>query len=638
MTVLHHALLGLSVAALAGAGLRLASLTGARGLERVLAAAVLAAAAAALEALVLGLAGWGTSTAALALAAGGTWQATRFLIQAPEPRPATEVVAWWRGLELPARLLLGAAAGVWLAWAVWLLRWPALGYDSVAYHVPEVVAWVHGGRPGAVETILPSLPVGNYPLTNEVLLAWGSGIARSFVVIGLWAPAAMLQLALASVVGLRALRVPFAVRALAVAALSVTPVVTHFQMNGAYTDLPALAWLVSAGALVAASLRRPLLLAPALVAAGLAVGTKTTVLPLTFVVIGAALWVHRNRLRQLAAPLALAAAAALAVGGYWYLRNLIDHGSPFWPIVSGPWGDRIPDIVGQVDSRFIQHPRATLRHVGDDYADLFAGGVGLLACAIAAPLLARRRAVAAAAAATAASVLLWMSTPLSGVAGPPGLDIVAVSSLRYLLAALASAVLTLGLTAREEGAARLFAMGALAAATVIGAWQTLDLGFPSVPSPAVPLAGAILGAAAGLLLLRIAGHVPPLAAPLGALALGALLAVPAHGFVARHADTDLFDAEVTEWAADRPEFSDGDGPIAMSPRSLGLLAGDRLQHRLDFVPRHEPCRAVTARLRDGWVVQQLPRRRGFAITTCLEGRRPLLDGRAYRVFGAQGAH
>jgi hypothetical protein len=61
MSALLHALLGLSVVALSGAALRLASLTGARGLDRVLAAAPLAAAAAVLEALLLGLAGLGAS-------------------------------------------------------------------------------------------------------------------------------------------------------------------------------------------------------------------------------------------------------------------------------------------------------------------------------------------------------------------------------------------------------------------------------------------------------------------------------------------------------------------------------------------------------------------------------------------------
>src|SRR3954468_8471252 len=82
--VLHHALLGASVVALASAGLRLASMLAERGLPRLLAAAAFATAAAVAEALLLGLVSLGGSTAALTVAALATVAASYALL----PRPA----------------------------------------------------------------------------------------------------------------------------------------------------------------------------------------------------------------------------------------------------------------------------------------------------------------------------------------------------------------------------------------------------------------------------------------------------------------------------------------------------------------------------------------------------------------------
>ncbi|MDX6659394.1 MAG: hypothetical protein QOJ55_216, partial [Solirubrobacteraceae bacterium] len=83
-TVLHHVAWALSVVALGAAGLRVAATMAPRGLARAVAAAVLAAGAALVESLGLGLVGLGGSTVALAAAAWGTWLAVRVAVPAPE--------------------------------------------------------------------------------------------------------------------------------------------------------------------------------------------------------------------------------------------------------------------------------------------------------------------------------------------------------------------------------------------------------------------------------------------------------------------------------------------------------------------------------------------------------------------------
>src|SRR4051794_29975909 len=138
MPVLHHALLGASVVALALAGLRLASRFAERGLPRVLSAAAFATAAAVAEALLLGLLSLGGSTAALTIAALATAAAAWRLLPRPDVPLGEEAAAWWSERTFAERAVLGAAGGAAAAWAAWQLRYPALGFDTIHYHLPEM--------------------------------------------------------------------------------------------------------------------------------------------------------------------------------------------------------------------------------------------------------------------------------------------------------------------------------------------------------------------------------------------------------------------------------------------------------------------------------------------------------------------
>src|SRR4051812_17695224 len=126
-----HALLGLSAAALAGAGVRAASPIAPEGLARALVAATFASAAAVAEALALGLFALGGSTLLLTACALLTWVAARALLPEPRLRISVELLTWWRGLGPLFHGLLGALAGAALLWAAWQLRYPALGFDTV---------------------------------------------------------------------------------------------------------------------------------------------------------------------------------------------------------------------------------------------------------------------------------------------------------------------------------------------------------------------------------------------------------------------------------------------------------------------------------------------------------------------------
>src|SRR5437588_8133075 len=110
-----------AVFALGAAGFRLAAAATTNGLERCVAALVLAAAAAVGWSLLLGLAGAGSSSVALLLSALATWLATRLRLSSPEPRPFEALVAFAQLSSVAELVAIGALAGVITASAVFFL-------------------------------------------------------------------------------------------------------------------------------------------------------------------------------------------------------------------------------------------------------------------------------------------------------------------------------------------------------------------------------------------------------------------------------------------------------------------------------------------------------------------------------------
>jgi hypothetical protein len=415
------------------------------------------------------------------------------------------------------------------------------------------------------------------------------------------------------------------------------------NLNGPGTDLPAVAWLACAAALSFGAGARPTLLGPALLAAGLAVGTKTTVAPLALAALLAGLWRARASLAAVRGWTLGGLGAALLVGAPWYVRNTLTHGWPLWPFDSGPTGDRLPHAMSLFHASFLSRPHATLSALGaHTYAHWVAGGLILIGGAILAPLLARRRAVLWAALIALAALLVWAAAPFTGVPADPLLARLTVSTLRYMLAALGACALALALAGRRGLRApgvRWIVVGLLGAATVASLLADASHPYPEVPTPAYLAAGAGAGAVLGLLtparpLARWMGAARRERALAAGAAIGALavtfLSLSAPHWLWRESRRGTYNAALLAFMLRQPGFAGGSQPISFAPSVVATLAGPALRHPIWLIPAREPCPEVRARLRRGWVVV-FPRIYAAGVTTafdaaaCLRSERPAYD-------------
>jgi hypothetical protein len=649
--IVLHVVLALAILALAGAALRIASRVSPGGLERAVAALVVGIALAVAEALALGLVGLGASPVALSLAAAATWAAT-LALPAPETNVGSEIAGWWARRSPLERAAAAALAGAFLAWVAWLLRYPSIGFDSTFYHYPDIAGWIVNGRPGSQLFLSYDIPYGNYPMTDEVAQTWAAAIARSWVPISLWNPFMLLALTGASWVTLRNLEVPPRAAGLATAAFVATPLVLR-QLNEPQTDLPALAWLACTAALATGAARRPALLAPALVAAGLGIGTKATVAPQAVFALLYGAYVARERLRPLAGWLALGLAGAFVVGGVWYVRNIAQHGSPLWPFVAAPWGDPSPYFLGLIDQSFIERPIDTLDGRLGSYSSLLGGGWIALAGGLVALLVGLfaplrdprlRRGLRVAGGLAVLGTLIWSGSWGTGLQTSPDLPTPAgwpISTIRYLLPAVGLAILAVALATRLPGR---LGIGATALLALILGWSLVAdarLGSPYTPSILVFAAGAIVG------LVLVAVPKPRLPRPpawAAAAVLGALVAPVGNGYIERTIDvvgSTAPAAGVVDWFVDQPGFDDEDWKIAIGARGvLGTLAGDHFTHPLELVPAQGPCRELKAISRHTrlmvssthwWV--GLIGRNPYNAPRCMRGERPEFTWFDLSVYG-----
>jgi hypothetical protein len=438
-------------------------------------------------------------------------------------------------------------------------------------------------------------------------------------------------------------------------AVAVSMPIAVVQLPGPNNDLPDTAWLACAAALAAGAApwraggeRHGGLLAVALVAAALCVGTKTTGAPLAVVALALGAWACRRELKRLVLPLGVAFAVGIVVGGLWYLRNLVEHGSPFWPLSSTPWGTPIPAAFRAVKPSFLDHIHASLHGRVHAYWQVLAGGVVVLAGAVIAPLWTRRRAVAWGTALVLASLLLWAASPYTGDFFNTAL---AVGATRYLLPCVLAAVVTVALAGRGGGRAELLPAAVLLGALAVNAEHDATLGFPYAPSPRTLVIAAVIGAVVGLAgemvvpaagagrggarLARLARWTPPALAVLVAAGLLVALLVPVNGYLPAHASTGQFDAGLVRFLEAHPAYRDSHDPVLVGPISVAVLAGALLAHPVTVLGADDRCSALARQARDAWVVMEI----GVVDyhfdrhwILCLGRRHPTFIGRSFLVY------
>jgi len=323
------------------------------------------------------------------------------------------------------------------------------GFDSTWYHGPFAAGSHQSGNTWELHHIAPQFMAWFYPANAELfhavgMNAFGRDLLSPLLNLG-WFVGCLLA---CWAIG-RPYRMAPASLALGAVALSVPALAD--QAGEARNDIVGIFFLLAAVAFVLAS--RPTGSRRAVgggslvlvgLAAGLAAGTKLNfLLPAAVLVIGLIASAPRGRRGPAAAATGL---AALAGGGYWYLRNLVHAGNPL------PWFDHLGPIglpgPGQDLGGREQHSVLSYLTDGNVWSDwLLPGlhdGLGLLwpllgALALGGLVLCLPRragpALRLAGIVGLAALLAWLVAPTSA-SGPEGTPRGFESGLRYLAPAL----------------------------------------------------------------------------------------------------------------------------------------------------------------------------------------------------------
>jgi hypothetical protein len=576
--------------------LRVAARWSAGALARACVTATLLGALAALVPLLCGLTGLGTRPVALAglsvILAAAAGLAAGPPREALAPQATRALAAATRAQRTLAGAVAGALAGLLAA----LLHSPGVRTDG--YHLTEVVRWLHEGRPGTSELVVHEWPAGDYPLTNELVLTWATGIARSFAPTSLLTVAFTVLLGLAIATLLRNRGAPFGIVALGTAALLLAAATTG-TLESVGTDLPSLAWLACCAALLSPRDRSERDLGPALLAAGLAAGTKSTT-----ALFAAALLLAACRPWRLRVPRPPAAAAALAAAALclpWPVRNLLEHGSPLWPFSSPGFGDPVPFVLDRLQTSFLDRPLASLEmYLRYSTGDVATTGL-LLAGALLAAGLSRRPDVRFAAALGLLGALVWAASPITGPPEPPAVESMTQASLRYALPATLTAGIAIAIAAAGTGRGALLARAVLALCC-LGCLYLLPFRvFPSGAHAWAALAAAVAGGVAG----RTWGvRAPPPAAAALALATLVILACPWTGprYLSPTVGYGLTYRGVFRWLDEQPRFREGRAPVFADWLPDGRLSGARLEHDVILLATAAPCAEIREAADTGWLV------------------------------------
>jgi hypothetical protein len=359
------------------------------------------------------------------------------------PSPATLAA-----LAIAVVAIVHFAAGVKLR-----LSTGMTGFDSTWYHGPFAAGFFQSGDTWSLHFIAPQFLAWFYPANSEVLHALGM-LAFSRDVLS---PLLNLGWFVGCLVAAWCIGRPYRVApwSLALVAIALSVPALHDQAGEARNDIVGIFFLLAAVAVALAQPERGSTrqagtafglgqVAVVGLAGGLAAGTKLNfLLPAAVLVVGVALVAPLGFRRR---AFAAGGLAALAGGGYWYLRNLAHTGNPL------PWVKHLGPITLPAPAQTLggREDHSVLSYLtnGSVWSDWFLPGlhhgltifwpllvvapiIGLLLC------LGRRsdpilRVVAAAG---LAAGLAWLIAPTSA-SGPDGTPHGFESGLRYLAPAL----------------------------------------------------------------------------------------------------------------------------------------------------------------------------------------------------------
>jgi hypothetical protein len=320
------------------------------------------------------------------------------------------------------------------------------GFDSTWYHGTFAAGFMQSGDTWDLHFIAPQFLAWFYPANSEVLHAVGmSAFERDLL-----SPLLNLGWFAGCLVACWCIGRPFGLApwSLALGAVALSVPALSDQAGEARNDIVGIFFLLTAVAIALNSRaerdERALLLVA--LAAGLAAGTKLNfLLPAAVLVLGLVAIAPRGR--RLAA-LAAAGLAALAGGGYWYLRNLVHTGNPL------PWFDSIGPVSLPAPDQALggREAHSVLSYLTDGavWADWFLPGLrdglwivwplllgGALA-GIGLSLILRHddeggtaRVLRVAALTGLAAAVAWLLAPTSA-SGPEGMPRGFESGLRYL--------------------------------------------------------------------------------------------------------------------------------------------------------------------------------------------------------------
>jgi hypothetical protein len=566
--------------AIAGRTARRAALPGWTGAPAVLADVILAVGILVLVAELLGLVGLLDGVllfAACLIVGGGALRLEPMLIRAGarvmRGRATARPVSGWGksedAAERPAphvgRIELGVTVVIalvvvaqWAGPTLLALDRGIYGGDSLWYHLPLAA---HIAGTGSITGLLYTDPLylnWFYPQVSELLhggglLLFGNDFLSPLLNLG-W-----LGLALFAgwCIGRPYGSGPTAMAA--VASVMAADLLFSRQPGNANNDVVAIALFLAAVAILIntrwserAEAGAPIgALLVAGVAAGLALGTKLTVVPPVLALTVGVIYIAGAGERLRASAIWIG--GLLVGGGYWYMRNLIVSGNPF------PWQDIGPiphaEALQGRDPYSIAHYATDTDVWGEWFTpaleerlgDLWPAYLGLAVIAVLLALWRGGRMERMLAAVALASAIAYLFTPL-GASGPEGSPVGFRLNMRYLAPGLILALTLLSIPPFARGRKRIWGLGTLAIFVVLivvsaGAPEAIDT--DRIPGT-VALALSVIAFPLALVLLW-RRRVSPVA--LTGAALAAVIALAVFG---RFAQEDYLELRYSSAAPEYP--------------------------------------------------------------------------------------